>query len=126
MLIGLPGSGKTSFFNFAFAGIAIHISKDLLKNNRIPTRRQMVLLEDALRNGENEVIDNTNPRIIDRAPLIDIAKTHGAEVNGFVFPSNVKESLARNRLRAGSPMWQYTLQHNGLSSRISKKSSISF
>ena len=48
ILIGLPASGKSTFFRERFAGTHDHISKDLLRNNRRPQRRQEQLIEESL------------------------------------------------------------------------------
>ena len=45
------------------------------------------------------VIDNTNPRIADREPLIALGRRFGARVVGYFFPPEVGESLKRNQDR---------------------------
>ena len=70
ILIGLPASGKSTFFRERFAGTHDHISKDLLRNNRRPQRRQEQLIEESLASGRSVVVDNTNPSVAVRAPLI--------------------------------------------------------
>jgi predicted kinase len=61
------------------------VSKDLMPNNKRKERRQRALIEEALAAGEGVVVDNTNPGQADRAPLIDLGRTYGAEVVGFYF-----------------------------------------
>src|SRR6266511_173058 len=51
ILVGLPGSGKTSFFRTRFAATHAHVSKDLLPNARDKGARQIALVESALRAG---------------------------------------------------------------------------
>jgi len=80
ILIGLPASGKSTFFRERFAGTHDHISKDLLRNNRRPQRRQEQLIEESLASGRSVVVDNTNPSVAVRAPLIAAARRHGAGV----------------------------------------------
>src|SRR4030095_7655085 len=87
ILIGLPASGKSSFFRERFAGTHDHISKDLLRNNRTPKRRQQQLLLESLSGGRSLVIDNTNASVATRAPLIRAAHSHGARVIGYYFPT---------------------------------------
>ena len=41
ILVGLPGSGKTSFFQSRFAASHAHVSKDLLPNARDKGARQI-------------------------------------------------------------------------------------
>jgi len=101
ILVGLPGSGKTSFFRSRFAATHDHVSKDLLPNARDKAARQIVLVEQSLRAGRSVVVDNTSPRAADRAPLIAAAHRHGARVVGYFLDTARGECLARNRLREG-------------------------
>jgi hypothetical protein len=57
ILIGLPGAGKTTFFRERFAATHDHVSKDLLRNTRYPSRRQPQLLEASLAAGRPVVVD---------------------------------------------------------------------
>jgi predicted kinase len=101
LLIGLQGSGKSTFYRAHFASTHVLVSKDLLRNNRRPQRRQMKLIEEALGEGRSVVIDNTNPTLEDRAPIIAAARAFGAKVVGFVFDVPFDECLERNRGRVG-------------------------
>ena len=101
ILIGLPASGKSTFFRERFAGTHDHVSKDLLRNNRRPQRRQDQLIAESLASGRSVVVDNTNPGVAVRAPLIASARTHGAEVVGYFFVTEAGDALRRNRARAG-------------------------
>jgi len=102
ILIGLPASGKTTFFRQRFAGTHDHISKDLLRNNRKSQRRQEHLIAESLASGRSVVVDNTNPSAVVRAPLIAIARKHGAQVSGYLFLTEAGDALRRNRARQGS------------------------
>jgi predicted kinase len=101
VLIGLQGSGKSTFYRTFYAATHVWVSKDRLRNNRRPQRRQMQLIEEALQQGRSVVVDNTNPTAEDRAPLIEVARRYGAEVVGFFFESELEDCLERNRRRAG-------------------------
>ena len=101
ILIGLPASGKTSFYRERLAGTHDHVSKDLLRNHTRPQRRQEQLIAEALAAGRSVAIDNTNPDVETRAPLIALGRTRGAEVVGYFFPTEPKDALRRNRLREG-------------------------
>jgi len=48
ILVGLPGAGKTTFFEQRFAATHVHVSKDRFPNNRRPARRQAELIDQAL------------------------------------------------------------------------------
>jgi predicted kinase len=101
ILIGLPASGKSTFFRERFAGTHDHVSKDLLRNNRRPQRRQEQLIAESLAFGRSVVVDNTNPSVAVRAPLIASARAHGAELVGYFFVTEPGDALRRNRARAG-------------------------
>ena len=101
ILIGLPASGKSTFFRERFAGTHDHISKDLLRNNRRPQRRQEQLIEESLASGRSVVVDNTNPSVAVRAPLIAAARRHGADLAGYFFVTEAGDALRRNRAREG-------------------------
>jgi len=101
ILVGLPASGKSTFFRERFAGTHDHVSKDLLRNNRQPQRRQEQLIAESLASGRSVVVDNTNPGVAARAPLIAIARKHGADVVGYFFVTEAGDALRRNRARGG-------------------------
>ncbi|HZU68187.1 MAG TPA: ATP-binding protein [Ktedonobacteraceae bacterium] len=101
IFIGLQASGKSTFYHQHFETTHIHVSKDLLHNNKKPGRRQMQLVEEALKAGQSVVVDNTNPTPVDREPLIRLGHEYGAEVIGYYFESNTRSSLERNKTREG-------------------------
>jgi predicted kinase len=82
ILVGLPGSGKTTFYRSRFA-------------------QTHALIDEALGSGRSVVVDNTSPRVVDRAPLIAAARRRGARVVGYVLETSRGECLRRNRLREG-------------------------
>jgi len=100
VLVGLPGAGKTSFVRARLAGHA-HVSKDLMGSARDRNARQLALVTRALGDARSVVVDNTNLRVTDRAPLIAAARAAGARAVGYLFDATAKECLARNRGREG-------------------------
>jgi predicted kinase len=72
-----------------------------LRHNKKPSRRQAQLIDDALRAGRSVVVDNTNPTVADRVPLIALGRAHGARIRGYYFAPSVSGSLERNREREG-------------------------
>ena len=58
-------------------------------------------MRDALTAGMPVVIDNTNPAVADRAPVIAIARELGARVIGYYFTATTREAVGRNRGREG-------------------------
>jgi predicted kinase len=109
IFIGLQGAGKTPFYRARFAETHALVSKDRLRNNRRPGRRQRQLIEEALQAGQSVVVDNTNPTAQDRAELIELARRHRATVAGYYFESRLEDCLERNRQRACGPEARTTL-----------------
>lgn len=101
IFVGLPASGKTTFYQRRFAATHQHISKDLWPKTSNKDRRQAELMRLALSQGQSVVIDNTNPALADRAPVIALARQFGARVIGYYFTATTREAVGRNRGREG-------------------------
>lgn len=101
LFIGLQGAGKSSFYRARFAATHALVSKDLLKNNRRPERRQRQLIAEALAEGTSVVVDNTNATAEARLPLIGLGRAAGARVVGYYFESRLEDCLRRNAQRVG-------------------------
>jgi predicted kinase len=101
LLVGLQGSGKSTFYRAHYAATHVLVSKDRFRNNRRPQRRQMQLIEDALKEGCSVVVDNTNPTVEDRAPIITLARSYGARAVGIFLDSCLSDCLERNACRSG-------------------------
>lgn len=102
LLIGLPASGKSTFFRERFADSHVHVSKDNFPNAKNRAKRQARLIEEALSQGRSVVVDNTNASRAERAPVIEQARAHDAEVVGYSFSSRLADVLARNAGRSGA------------------------
>jgi tRNA uridine 5-carbamoylmethylation protein Kti12 len=101
ILVGLQGSGKTTFFRERFAATHAHVSKDNFRSNPRPARRQRNLIVGAFAAGRSVVVDNTNPTAAVRAELVALGRAAGAEVACYYFPPDVDASLRRNASREG-------------------------
>ena len=101
IFVGLQASGKSTFYRTHFLATHLYVSKDLLDNNKKPNRRQMQLIECALQAKHSVVVDNTNPTVEGRVPLIALGHTYGAEIIGYYFESEVSECVERNKQRVG-------------------------
>ena len=101
VLVGLPGSGKSTYYFSHFAETHEHISKDLMKSARQKGMRQRERIEKALREGRSVVVDNTNATPEIRAELVQLGKAHGATVIACYFDTPVAEAVTRNRQREG-------------------------
>jgi hypothetical protein len=94
ILIGLQGSGKSTFFGERLTGTHVHVSKDRLRKGRRRQERQMRMIEEALTAGLSVAVDNTNPSREEWDPLIAMARRHGAKVTGYWFPPDVPRFAA--------------------------------
>lgn len=102
ILIGLPASGKSTFYRQRLAGTHVLVSKDLLRNNRRPARRQTHLVTESLSAGRAVAVDNTNVTAELRRELIELARSLGAAVTGYYFSARLADCQARNALRTGN------------------------
>ena len=98
IFVGLPGSGKSSFYKERFFNSHVRISLDLLKTRHRETR----ILDVCLATDQRFVIDNTNPTRAERSKFIEPAKAARVRytISGYYFESKVEECLRRNALRA--------------------------
>ncbi len=96
IFIGIPASGKSSFYHEVFRNY-VHISLDILNTRN----KEKILLEKCIKNGSPFVIDNTNPFIEDRARYINKAKENNYRIIGYYFRSSISECMKRNQHREG-------------------------
>ena len=101
ILAGLQGSGKSTFYQTHFAETHVHVSMDRVPNARDKAARQRRELDAAFAAGRSVVVDNTNPTVLVRAPIIQQARAYGARVIGFFVEASTREAVARNAGREG-------------------------
>jgi predicted kinase len=101
ILVGLPGAGKTTFYQERCAATHVHVSKDLMRNRRDRQARQLVLIGESLAAGRSVAVDNVNASVADRAALIAVGRQFGATVTGYVLETPLAECVQRNRRRSG-------------------------
>jgi predicted kinase len=102
VFVGLPASGKSTFYRQRFAATHTHISKDLLPKSANKGVRQARDLRAALGAGQSVVVDNTNPAVADRGEVISVARQLGARVIGYYFAATARDCVGRNRGREGA------------------------
>jgi predicted kinase len=96
LLIGLPGSGKSTFYARQYARTHLRINLDMLRTRR----REAVLVRACLATGQSFVVDNTNVTVEDRARFIAPSREAGFAITGCWFEPDLQGCLRRNRLRA--------------------------
>ena len=101
ILIGIPASGKTSFYRRFFESTHRHVSKDLWPNAGGRNARQHREIAAALSTGVSVLVDNTNPTAADRAAIIQVARASGARVVGYFLEVSTRLAIARNEGRTG-------------------------
>lgn len=88
ILVGVPGAGKSSLYRQRFE--ETHV--------RVEDKR---MVDAALASGASVVVDATNARRADRAPLVSAARMRGARVVGYYFDVSTRAAVARNAVRTG-------------------------
>ncbi len=97
IMMGLQGSGKSTFYLKFLSEDYIRVNLDTLKTRH----QERLLIDECIGEGKNFVIDNTNPTRADRARYISLAKEQGYHVIGYFMESKIKNCIARNALREG-------------------------
>lgn len=103
IFIGLQATGKSTFYRQNFSTTHELISKDLMPR-RGKESRQIQAIDIALSANKSIVIDNTNPREIDRTNIINQSRNYQVKIIGYYFASKVNESLDRNSTRTGKAL----------------------
>ena len=101
LLVGLPGSGKSSFYRLHLAATHALVSKDLMGSARDKNVRQARQIAEALSAGRSVAADNTSLTPADRAPLLALARLHHARASAYFFDAPARDCQARNALREG-------------------------
>lgn len=101
ILVGLPGSGKSTFYRDRLASTHELVSKDLLPNVKDRQQRQDSLIRSALARGASVAIDNTNVTVAERAAIIRIARERQSRIIGYYIDASTREAVARNEKREG-------------------------
>ncbi len=97
LLIGLPASGKSSYYQGHFFNSHLRLSLDLLRTRH----REQQLLLSSIKTQTKVCIDNTNASRAERARYLEPLKQAGYTLTGYYFQSIVSDCLARNALRKG-------------------------
>jgi predicted kinase len=97
ILIGVPGAGKTTFYQERFASTHVRISLD-----EVTSRSKLeAKVNDCIAAKNSFVVDNTNVRRQDREWFVRTARSAGYRVAGYVFRLELRAAIKRNSLRKG-------------------------
>lgn len=97
LFIGLPGAGKSTFYQERFRDTHLRLCLDMLRTRH----REAILLEACLRSKTPFVVDNTNPTREDRFRYIPQAKAAGFHITGYYFAEPFAACWERNQRRIG-------------------------
>ena len=97
IMMGIQGSGKSTFYHTYLKDDFVHINLDTLK-----TRHQEdLLIRQCIREEKNFAIDNTNPTKANRQRYIPLAQAAGYKIIGFFMESKLRPCIERNNQRTG-------------------------
>ncbi len=97
IMIGLQGSGKSTFYAKFLADDYVRVNLDTLKTRN----REKLLVDACLAEGKSFAVDNTNPTRADRQRYIPDARAAGYRIVGYFMDAGVEECRRRNALREG-------------------------
>ena len=100
-MVGLQGSGKSTWLSRHLAGTHVVVSKDHWPNARRREARQRRTVAELLAAGSSVVVDNTNPAPEDRAALVAVAREAGVPVRAVLVDTAPETCRARNDAREG-------------------------
>lgn len=98
LMIGIQGSGKSTFYHQYLAGDYVRVNLDTLKTRH----REEQLVSECFREGKCFAVDNTNPTRADRQRYIPLAQYWGYKVVGYFMESKLQACIKRNNQRRGS------------------------
>jgi len=97
IFIGIPGSGKSTFYKERFFNTHLRLSLDLLNTRN----KEQQFLDLAFSLQQRVVVDNTNVLKDERSKYIMQAKANRYEVMGYYFESKLWDCIQRNENRVG-------------------------
>lgn len=97
IMIGIQGSGKSTFYHNYLADGYVRVNLDMLKTRH----QESLLISECIRDGKCFAIDNTNPTRADRQRYIPLAQYAGYRIVGYFMESKLKPCIERNNQRTG-------------------------
>jgi len=100
-MVGLQGSGKSTWIAEHLAGTHVVVSKDHWPNARHREARQRRVVAGLLAEGVSVVVDNTDPSPAERAPLVELAAAAGVPARAVFLDVPLEVCRQRNDARTG-------------------------
>ena len=95
ILIGIPASGKTLFYNDKLSDTHLRINLDTLGRRS----REMSIFETAVKTKTKICIDNTNLTIKNRQKYIPLLKKMNYKIIAYYFIPDLKQAIKWNKQR---------------------------
>lgn len=97
ILMGIQGSGKSTFYHKYLADSYIRVNLDTLKTRH----QEELLVSECFKSGKSFAVDNTNPTKADRERYITSALYYGYKIIGYFMESKLQACIKRNNQRTG-------------------------
>jgi predicted kinase len=97
MLVGIPATGKSTFYREHYFTTHVRINPDMLRTRH----REDILLRACIEAQQPFVVDNTNLTVEERSRYIAIARPAGFRIVGYYFQSSIGDAITRNAARTG-------------------------
>ena len=97
IMMGIQGSGKSTFYHKHLKENYIHVNLDTLKTRH----REQLLIQKCIKDGNSFAVDNTNPTKAGRQRYIPLAKEAGYRIIGYFMESKLQPCMERNNQRVG-------------------------
>jgi predicted kinase len=101
VMVGLQGSGKSTWVAAQLAGTHVVVSKDHWPHARHREARQQRVVAELLAGGASVVVDNTDPSPAERAPLVALATAAGVPARAVFLDVPLAVCRQRNEARTG-------------------------
>lgn len=98
IIIGIQGSGKSTFYHKYLSDSYVRVNLDTLKTRH----QENLLISECIRNEKSFAIDNTNPTRADRQRYIPLAQYAGYKIVGYFMESKLQPCIERNNQRTGT------------------------
>jgi predicted kinase len=95
LFIGIPASGKSTFYRQRFFRTHVRINRDMLKTKH----REELLVQACIEGKTRFVVENTNLTAEERARFIAPARSAGFKVAGYYFDAVVSDVIRWNDAR---------------------------